>query len=109
MCHCKKELLALKEGTVRTFKQAYEKRLKEERQKGNTEADIVAILYDTCGRPPSLLKLDSKLISVLQSIRSRGGVVNSCVVKATALALVNINNISGLRGFEPKPTWVVYL
>ena len=37
---------------------------------------------------------------------SRGGVVNSCVVKATALALVNSNNISGLKGFEPKLTWV---
>ena len=106
ICHFKKELPALKESTVRTFKQAYEKRLKEERRKGNTEAHIVAIPHDTRGRPPSLLELDSKLISLLKSIRSRGGVVNSCVVKATALALVNSNNISGLRGFEPKPTWV---
>ena len=65
----------------------------------------MAIPRDTHGRPPSLLELDSKLISLLQSIRSRGGVVNSCVVKATALALVNSNNISGLRGFEPKPPW----
>ena len=80
--------------------------MKEERRKGNTEANIVAIPHDTRGRPPSLLELDSKLISILKSIRSRGGVVNSCVVKATALALVNSNNISGLRGFEPKPTWV---
>ena len=31
ICHFKKELPALKESTVRTFKQAYEKRLKEER------------------------------------------------------------------------------
>ena len=64
------------------------------------------IPHYTHGRPPSLLELDSKLISFLKSIRSRGGVVNSCVVKATALALVNSNNISGLRGFEPIPTWV---
>lgn len=42
ICHFKKELPALKESTVRTFKQAYEKRLKEERRKGNTEANIVA-------------------------------------------------------------------
>lgn len=103
ICHFKKELPALKESTVRTFKQAYEKRLKEERRKGNTEAHIVAIPHDTRGCPPSLLELDSKLISLLKSIRSRGGVVNSCVVKATALALVNSNNISGLRGFEAKP------
>ena len=94
--HFKKELLALKEGTVRTFKQTYEKRLKEERQKGNTEANIVAIPHDTLGSPPSLLK----------SIRSRGGVVNSCVVKATVLALAKSKDICGLRGFEPKPTWV---
>ena len=66
----------------------------------------MAIPHDTRGRPPSLLELDSKLISLLKSIRSRSGVVNSCVVKATALALVNSNNISELRGFEPKPTWV---
>ena len=31
ICHFKKELPALKESTVRTFKQAYEKRLKVER------------------------------------------------------------------------------
>ena len=78
--------------------------MKEERQKGNTEANVVAILHDTRGHPPSLLELDSKLISLLKSIRSRGGVVNSCVVKATTLALVNSSSISGLRGFEPKPT-----
>lgn len=66
----------------------------------------MAIWHDTCGCPPSLLELDSKLISLLKSIHSRGGVVNSCAVKATTLALVNSNNISGLRGFEPKPTWV---
>ena len=80
--------------------------MKEERGKGNTEANIVAIPHNTDGRPPSLLELDSKLIFLLKSIRSRGGVENSCVVTATALALVNSNNISGLRGFEPKPTWV---
>ena len=33
ICHFKKELPALKESTVRTFKQAYEKRLKDERRK----------------------------------------------------------------------------
>ena len=94
ICHFKKELPTIKESTVRTLKQAYEKRLKEERRKGNTEGNIVAIPHDTCGRPPSLLEMGSKLISLLKSIRSRGGVVNSRVVKATALALVNSNNIS---------------
>ena len=70
--------------------------------KGDTEANILAIPPDTRGHLPSLLELDSKLISLLNSIRSRGSVVNYCMVKATALALVN--NISGLRGFELKPT-----
>lgn len=66
----------------------------------------ILIPYDTHSYPPSLLELDSKLTSLLKSIHSRGGVVNSCVVKATALALVYSNNISGLTGFEPKNTWV---
>lgn len=91
ICYFKKELPALK--------QAYEKRLKGRR--GNTEANIVAIPHDTCGRPPNLLEMDIKLISLL---KSRGGVVNSWLVKSTALALVNSNNISELRGFEYKPT-----
>ena len=51
----------------------------------------MAIPHDTCGRPPCILELDGK--ANLKSIRSRGGVVNSCVVKATALVLINSNSI----------------
>lgn len=40
------------------------------------------------GRPPTLRELDGKLISLLHSIRSRGGVLNFSVVKASALSLV---------------------
>lgn len=76
--------------------------MKEERRKGSTEANVVAIPHDTRGRPPRLLELDSKLISLLKSIRSRGSVINSCVVKATALVLLNSNNVSGLRGLSPN-------
>ena len=72
----------LKESTVRAFKQAYEKSLREENKKGNTDATVIAIPSDTCGRAPIFRQLDSKLISLLKSIRSRGGVVNFCVVKA---------------------------
>lgn len=104
--HFKAQIPTLKESAVRTFKQAYEKKLKEERKKGNTEAQVLAIPHDTRGRPPILLELDSKLISLLQSIRSRGGVINYSVVKATALALVNSNTITSLAGFEPTVPWV---
>lgn len=58
------------------------------------------------GRPPSiLLELDAKLISLLKSIRSRGGVINFSVVKATALALVKSNLSSSVTGFQ-HTTWV---
>ena len=36
----------------------------------------------------------------------RGGVVSFCVVKATALALVDSNKTPYLREFEPTVTWV---
>ena len=97
--HFKEELPTLRESTARTFKQAYEKRLREEKKKGNIGATITAIPSDTRGRPPILRDLDSKLISLLKSIRNRGGVVNFCVVKATALALVDCNKTPYFREF----------
>ena len=36
----------------------------------------------------------------------RGGVVSFCVVKATALALVDSNKTPYLREFEPTVTWL---
>lgn len=63
--HFKGELLTLKESTVRTFKQGYGKKLREEKRKGNAVAEVVAIPHDTRGRPPILRDLDSKLISLL--------------------------------------------
>ena len=77
--------------------------MKEERRKGSTEANVVAIPHDTRGRPPRLLELDSKLISLLKSIRSRGSVINSCVVKATASKQQQRKWIERIK---PKPTWV---
>ena len=58
------------------------------------------------GRTPALRELDGKLISLLQSIRSRGGVVNISVVKASALSLVNSNSSANLSGFEATAPWV---
>ena len=100
----KEELPTLKESTVRTFKRAYERRLREEKKKGKTDATVIAIPSDTHGRPPILCDLDSILISLLRNIRSRGGVVNFCVVKATALALLDSNKTPYIREFEPTVT-----
>ena len=75
-------------------------------KKRNVEAQVLAISSDTRGRPPILLELDAKFISLLKSIRSRGGVINFSVVKATALALVKSNPSSSVTGFQPTTTWV---
>lgn len=56
----------------------------------NEAAGVLSIPHDTRGWPPALRELDGKLISLLQSIRSRGGIVNFCFVKATALAVALI-------------------
>ena len=104
--HFKEELPTLRESTVRTFKQAYQKRLREEKKKGNTDVTVIATLSDTRGRPSILRELDSKIISLLKSIRSSGEVINFCVVKEKALALVDSNKTPFLREFEPTVTWV---
>lgn len=73
----------------------------------NEAAGVLSIPHDTRGWPPALRELDGKLISLLQSIRSREGIVNFCFVKATALALVNNSNPSAnLSGFEATAPWV---
>ena len=104
--HFKAQITNLKESTVGTFKQASEKKLREERKKGNEVAKVLSVLHDTRGRPPALHELDGKLISLVQSIRSRGGVVNFCMVKATTLALVSSNPSSNLSGLEATAPWV---
>ena len=93
---------------MRTFKQAYEKKLKEKKKQGGAHAQVTvtSIPEDTRGRPPILLDLDKKLITLLKSIRNRGGVVNFSVVKASALALVKSNLTKDFRGFGPTSSWV---
>ena len=46
--HFKEDLPTLKESTARTFKRAYEKRLRAEKKKSNTDATVIAIPSDTC-------------------------------------------------------------
>ena len=46
--HFKEDLPTLKESTARTFKRAYEKRLRAEKKKSNTDANVIAIPSDTC-------------------------------------------------------------
>ena len=91
---------------MRTFKKAYQKKLKETKRQGGIQESVTSIPHGTRGRPPILLDLDQKLISLLKSIRNRGGVVNFSVVKASALALIKRNHTKDFRGFEPTSTWV---
>ena len=99
--HFKALLPKLTESTVRTFKKTYQKKLKETKRQGGIQESVTSILHGTRGRPPILLDLDQKLISLLK----RGGVVNFSVVKASALALIKINPAKNFRGFEPTSTW----
>ena len=91
---------------MRTFKQAYQKKLKETKSQGGIQESVTSIPRGTRGRPPILLDLDQKLISLLKSIRNRGGGVNFSVVKVSALASIKSNPAKDFRGFEPTSTWV---
>ena len=103
--HFKAQLPNLTESNVRTFKRAYQKKLKETKRQGGIQENVTSILHGTRGRPPILLDLDQKLISLLKSIQNRGGVVNFSVVKASALALIKRNPAKNFRGCEPTSTW----
>ena len=82
---------------MRTFKQAYQKKLKETKSQGGIQESVTSIPRGTRGRPPILLDLDQKLISLLKSIRNRGGVVNFSVLKALALTLMERNPAKNFR------------
>ena len=82
---------------MRTFKKAYQKKLKETKRQGGIQESVTSILHSTRGRPPILVDLDQKLISLLKSIRNRGGVVNFSVLKALALALIERNPAKHFR------------
>ena len=82
-----KDFPNLHESTVRNFKKLYLTTLKEAHKKTNPEV-IHSLPAKKRGRPPLLLDLDSKLVQVLRAIRSKGGVLNIHVVRATAQALI---------------------
>ena len=84
------EFPSLTESTIRNFKKLYWTKLKEESKKAAPEV-ISTLSVQRRGRPPYMLELDDKLIRFLRAIRSKGGVVNIHVVRATAEALINSN------------------
>ena len=53
----------LKESTVRTYKQAYKKKLEEQKRKGCLRQAVQVIPFEPQGRPPILLELDNKLVT----------------------------------------------
>lgn len=93
----------LTESTVRNFNKRYLERLAVERRKINP-LPVMEISNSERGRPPILLELDSKFIS-LKAVR---GVVNIHVVRATAQALISSNPTSSqqLMNFNMPRSWV---
>ena len=61
------------------------------------------------GRPPSLGKLDDKLVNVLLAIRQKGGTINCHIVCATATALLKVNpsQTASLCTFDMPRSWIV--
>ena len=74
--HFQADYPKLKENTVRTFKQAYKKKLEGQKTKGCLGQAVQVIPFEPQGRPAMLLELDNKLITFIKSIRARGGLVN---------------------------------
>ena len=69
-------------------KKAYQEQLK---------ARVTALPTMPRSRPPLLMKLGEKLLRFLNTMRARGGVINSHVVRATADALIRSNHLPGLQ------------
>ena len=97
----------LTESTVRNFKRAYKEKLQKESKKVNPQPGT-CITPQPRGRPPILLELDAKLIKLLTAIRTKGGVVNIHVVRATAKALIDSKPSTGshLAKFKMPRFWV---
>ena len=97
----------LTESTVRNFKKAYNEKLQKESKKMNPQP-VDSITPQPRGHPPILLELDTKLIQLLLAIRTKGGVVNIHVVRATSKALIESNPITGshLAKFKMPRSWV---
>ena len=69
---------------------------------------VAALPTQPRGRPPLLLELDVKLITFLQAVQRKGGVINIHVVRATAEALIKCNPAFAqqLSKFEMPHSWV---
>ena len=101
------DLLHLTESTVRNFKKKYLEKLRDERKKANPQP-VTKLPIQPSGCPPILLDLDAKLIQFLKAVRSKGGVINIHVVRATTEALIKSNPALAqqLNRFEMPRTWV---
>lgn len=102
------EFPKLTESTVRNFKKMYLQQLKEERKKNPIPNPVTKLPVLPKGRPPLMLSLDQKLIKFLKAVRSKGGVVNIHVVRATAQALIQSNpsQMQHYARFDMPRTWV---
>ena len=97
----------LSESTIRNFKKAYLEKLNHERKQARPK-QVTAITAQPRGRPPILLELDGKILQYLKALRSRGGVVNIDVVRASTLALIESNPSTSqqLVKFNMPRSWV---
>lgn len=108
--HFSSKFPSLSESTVRNFRKAYKEKLSRQ-QKQACPQQVTEIPHKPRGRPPLLLELDEKLIKFLRAVRSKGGIVNIHVVRATATALIESNPsmASHLNQFSMPRTWVTSL
>ena len=67
-----------------------------------------ALPVQSRGKPPYMLELDTKLIRFLRAVRSKGGVINIHVVRATAEALIKSNPslVHQFISLEMSRSWV---
>lgn len=73
------------------FKKAYKEELDRQRKHINSQPVTKISVKPRGVRPLIILELDEKLIKFLKVIRTKGGVVNIHVVRATAKALIETN------------------
>ena len=103
--HFSKDFPDLKESTIRNFKKKYYVKLAEARKAGNTE--LICLPSKVRGRPPILMDLDNKLLTVLKGIQSRAGVINVHVVRGVTHALITSNPaMTHLNNFDMPRSWV---
>ncbi len=104
-----KDFPSLNESTVRNFKKSYVEKMNQQRKQMNPQP-VTEIQIQPRGRPPYMLELDNKLIKFLLAVRSRGGIINIHVVRASAKALIDTNpDHQQLARFNMPRSWVYSL